>query len=184
MPPFFFAEQQEVCRRGAKSITEVQGEILLKTQHHFKVTARADRIDLYPNAPATVIDYKTGSPPSFKEVSSGNSPQLSLEALILSKGGFENIPPQEVGNLEYWHLGRHPKKYSFIKEKTSPTQFTEFMEKTEKGVTQLIKTFEKSDTHYEVCPVASANPKFNDYEHLARQQEWAHADDEGETDGT
>ena len=37
---------------------------------------------------------------------------------------------------------------------------------------------------YEVCPIANASPKFNDYEHLARQQEWGHVDDEGDQDGS
>ena len=184
MLPFFFKEQEEANRLRAQSVTEVQGSIFLKTQRSFKLTARADRIDLYPNQAAAVIDYKTGSPPTFKEVSSGNSPQLSLEALILSKGGFENIPSAKVGDLQYWHLGRHPKKYSFMKGKNAPTDFNKFIKETENGVTELIKVFEKSDTCYEVCPVNSANPKFNDYEHLARQQEWAHADDEGENNGT
>ncbi len=184
MLPFFLAEQQEANRLRVKSITEVQGSIPLKTNRSFKLTARADRIDLYQNQPAIVIDYKTGSPPSFREVSLGNSPQLSLEALILSKGGFDGVSSQKVGDLQYWHLGRHPKKYSFMKGKNAPSDFKEFMIKTEYGVTELIKTFENPKTPYEVCPVSNNAPKFNDYEHLARKQEWAHADDEGDQDGT
>lgn len=86
-------------------------------------------------------------------------------------------------NLQYWHLGRDPKKSSLIKESEISKDLSEFLDKTEHGVKELIKTFEIPETCYEVCPVASNNPKFNDYEHLARQQEWAHAEEEGETDG-
>ena len=61
MLPFFSDEQEETQQLGAKSVTEVQGAISLNTKRSFKLTARADRIDLYQNHPATIIDYKTGS---------------------------------------------------------------------------------------------------------------------------
>ena len=185
MIPFFLNEQKEAKKARIKSISEVNGKIVFNDiKRPFTLTARADRIDIATNLGATVIDYKTGTPPSFKEVSTGNSPQLSLEALILSKGGFEGIPAQKVANLQYWHLGRQPKKTSLIKEKEISKDLTEFLNKTENGVKELIKTFEKSETRYEVCPVVRNNPKFNDYEHLARQQEWAHAEEEGDADRT
>ena len=102
----------------------------------------------------------------------------------MSKGGFEGISPQKIKDLQYWHLGRHPKKVSFKNEKNIPADFNEFLNQTEKGVTNLISAFEKETTPYEVCPVASSSPKFNDYEHLSRSQEWAHAEEEGESDGS
>ena len=39
-----------------------------------------------------MLDYKTGAPPSDKQVLSGLSPQLTLEAAILRQGGFKDIP--------------------------------------------------------------------------------------------
>ena len=185
MIPFFLNEQKEAEKSRTKSVSEVKGKIVFdKMKRPFTLTARADRIDITPNQGAYVIDYKTGQVPKFKDVSKGNSPQLSLEALILSKGGFENLSTQKIADLQYWNLGRHPEKQSFMKNKYAPNNFEEFLQKTENGVKDLIKTFEEETTRYEVCPVASNNPKFNDYEHLARQQEWAHAEDEGESDGT
>ena len=185
MIPFFLNEQKEAEKSRTKSVSEVKGKIVFdKMKRPFTLTARADRIDITPNQGAYVIDYKTGQVPKFKDVSKGNSPQLSLEALILSKGGFENLSTQKIADLQYWNLGRHPEKQSFMKNKYAPNNFEEFLQKTENGVKDLIKTFEEETTRYEVCPVASNKPKFNDYEHLARQQEWAHAEDEGESDGT
>ncbi|MBR6231884.1 MAG: PD-(D/E)XK nuclease family protein [Alphaproteobacteria bacterium] len=183
--PFFLAQQKELEKTRTKSVTETEGKIVFdEFKHPFTLTARADRIDIAPNQGATIIDYKTGTSPKFKEVSNGNSPQLSLEALILSKGGFQDLSSQKILDLQYWHLGRHPQINSFIKSKSAPQNFDEFLEKTETGVKNLVKTFEDPKVCYEVCPVASNNPKFNDYEHLSRQQEWAHADDEGEADGS
>lgn len=185
MLPFFIAEQQEAKKQRTKSTTEIQGKIVLdKMKRPFTLTARADRIDIIPNQGAMVIDYKTGTPPSFKDVSKGDAPQLSLEALILSKGGFEGLAQQKIADLQYWHLGRSPKKCSLIKGKNAPENFNEFLNQTEQGLCHLIQHFEKETTPYEVCPVKTSSPKFNDYEHLARQQEWAHAEDEGEENGT
>jgi len=107
-----------------------------------------------------------------------------LEALILSEGGFEGLSATKIADLQYWHLGRHPKKSSLMKGKNAPADLEEFLRETQKGVTNLVRIFEKESTPYEVSPVANSAPKFNDYEHLSRQQEWAHAEDEGESDGT
>ena len=183
--PFFLTEQKELEKMRTKSVTEIEGKIVLdKLGRPFTLTARADRIDITPNQGATIIDYKTGMPPTMKELSKGDAPQLSLEALILSKGGFDEMSPQKINDLQYWHLGRHPKKISFLKAKTAPNDFDSFLIQTEQGLSNLINIFEKQTTPYEVSPIAASKPKFNDYEHLSRQQEWAHAEEEGETDGS
>ncbi|MGN0919559.1 MAG: PD-(D/E)XK nuclease family protein [Alphaproteobacteria bacterium] len=184
MLPFFIAEQKEAQKLRTKSKTEIQGKIVLnQLKRPFTLTARADRIDIIPNQGAVLIDYKTGIPPSFTKVLKGDSPQLSLEALILSKGGFEGLSAKQIADLQYWYLGRHPKKVSLKKSKNAP-EFNAFLHQTETGVVNLIAAFEKDSTPYEVSPVASSAPVFNDYEHLSRNQEWAHAEEEGEEDGT
>ncbi len=38
-----------------------------------------------------IVDYKTGQPPTGKQVRMGLSPQLTLEAAILREGGFDGI---------------------------------------------------------------------------------------------
>ena len=38
-----------------------------------------------------ILDYKTGQPPTGKQVRMGLSPQLTLEAAILREGGFAGI---------------------------------------------------------------------------------------------
>ncbi len=59
----------------------------------FKLTVRADRIERLKDGRYAVLDYKTGAPPSDKQVLTGLSPQLTLEAAILRQGGFKDIPP-------------------------------------------------------------------------------------------
>ena len=110
MIPFFLSEQKEAEKTRTKSISEVKGKIVFEDiKRPFTLTARADRIDITPNLGATVIDYKTGSPPKFKEVSSGNSPQLSLEALILSRDAGPGPGTARAGSPQRQPRGgRHP----------------------------------------------------------------------------
>ena len=55
----------------------------------FTLTARADRIERKQDGRFAILDYKTGAPPSDKQVSLGLSPQMTLEAAILREGGFD-----------------------------------------------------------------------------------------------
>jgi ATP-dependent helicase/nuclease subunit B len=65
---------------------------------------RADRLDLLPDGAIRLVDYKTGAPPSAKDVRAGTAPQLALEALLAEQGGFEGVAAAPVGALEYWKL--------------------------------------------------------------------------------
>ena len=58
-------------------------------------------------APIAILDYKTGQPPTGKQVRMGLSPQLTLEAAILREGGFDGIPAGvSVSELAYVRLQR------------------------------------------------------------------------------
>ena len=63
-----------------------------------------------PTARFAILDYKTGQPPTGKQVRMGLSPQLTLEAAILREGGFEGIDAgASVGELVYVRLsGNNP----------------------------------------------------------------------------
>jgi ATP-dependent helicase/nuclease subunit B len=71
----------------------------------FDLTAKADRIEFLKDGTAVVVDYKTGAPPSAKEVRAGWSPQLTLEAAMLSSGAFRDVPMREVATAIYLPLG-------------------------------------------------------------------------------
>ena len=48
------------------------------------------------------------------------------------------------------------------------------------GLLSLIKAFDDSEAPYYCLPYAPYAPRFNDYEHLGRVQEWAVSDFESE----
>ena len=57
----------------------------------FEVFAKADRIDVDAEGRATVIDYKTGIPPTQRAVAAGYAPQLPLEGAILRHGSYNFV---------------------------------------------------------------------------------------------
>src|SRR5690606_1609621 len=69
-----------------------------------RLTGIADRIDMLKSGGADIIDYKTGMNPSVKQARSLLDPQLSLEAAVLLRGGFKNVPRATPKDLHYVRL--------------------------------------------------------------------------------
>ena len=69
-----------------------------------KVFGKADRIDRLPDGKLAVVDYKTGAPPSGKQVAQGYALQLGTLGLMAERGAFENLWG-EAARFEYWSLG-------------------------------------------------------------------------------
>jgi ATP-dependent helicase/nuclease subunit B len=135
----------------------------------FTLKARADRIDKHRAGGAVIVDYKTGAPPSQRDVASGASPQLALEALITAGGGFDGLAPQPDYTGEYWHVAG-----TFDKCKIVPRQFD--MQATEDSLRALVQLYLLGDAPFTALPRAPR--EYNDYKHLARTAEWAFAADE------
>ena len=75
----------------------------------FKLTTRADRIEQLADGTFAILDYKTGAPPTERQVRTGLSPQLTLEGAILRAGGFKDVPSGSLGAFAYVALrGREP----------------------------------------------------------------------------
>ena len=90
----WFAEWEAARRGGIAAIAaEIRGEIEIPLDNAriFTLSARADRIERRRDGGYAILDYKTGQPPTGKQVRMGLSPQLTLEAAILREGGFADI---------------------------------------------------------------------------------------------
>ena len=78
----------------------------------FTLRTRADRIEHLRDGSYAILDYKTGRPPTAPQVSSGLTPQLTLEGAILRAGQFEGIPAgASIAELIYVALrGGEPRR--------------------------------------------------------------------------
>lgn len=176
----WFLDHEKQWRKGAKvGQTETRGTYTLPDSG-FIVTAKADRIDVLDTGDAAIIDYKTGGTPGAGEIRAGFAPQLPLEGLILQKGGYPDIPANDVGYMGFWKLsgGATAGDDITINPKKDET-LQDFVTMAESGLAVLVKTFADEKTAYLSLPRPKAAPPaaFQDYAHLARVQEWAALDD-------
>jgi ATP-dependent helicase/nuclease subunit B len=151
--------------------TEIRGRLEFDGRAGaFTLTAKADRIDRLADGRLAIIDYKTGVVPSHTEIGLGLSPQLPLEAAIALSGGFTGVPAAGIGALAFWRLsgGEPPGEERPIKG--DPTALAEL---THGGTEALIWAFDDPATPYCSQPRPAHAPRFDDYAHLARVQEWS-----------
>jgi ATP-dependent helicase/nuclease subunit B len=97
-----WVEQQIVSHpERVPAVIEKWGEMDVRGVTIF---GKADRIDRLPDGKLAVVDYKTGAPPSGKQVSEGYALQLGTLGLMAERGAFENLQGQ-AARFEYWSLG-------------------------------------------------------------------------------
>ncbi len=171
---WFVGQQKKRQEETAKILCEQEGKISFKTKGgDFSLRCVADRIDLKNDGSVTLIDYKTGKLPATNTVLAGYSPQLPLEAAILQQNGFENIKNKTATAMEYWRLrgqqdGAMIRKITTDKEKTA-----EEADKALQRLKDLINTYDDPQTPYLATPDTSVSLQYNDFDHLARFDEWA-----------
>jgi ATP-dependent helicase/nuclease subunit B len=176
----------EIARRGnvAEIAAEIRGEIAipLDNERTFHLSARADRIERRPDGTFAVLDYKTGQPPTGKQVRMGLSPQLTLEAAILREGGFPNIPAgSSVSQIAYVRLsGNNPpgeqKPLELkIKQSDQPQPPDIAAAEARSKLEALIRAFESEDQAYTSLNLSMWSNRYGSYDDLARIKEWSAA---------
>ncbi|MEZ5667606.1 MAG: double-strand break repair protein AddB [Alphaproteobacteria bacterium] len=160
----------------ARIHTEIAGSrAFLAPGGPFTLTAKADRLDVGRDGTVTVIDYKTGKPPSANMVLAGYAPQLPLEGAILRDGGFPDVGAPAAIALHYWQLkGRDP-----VAEVTraggGKADPAALIDDAETGFARLVARFDDPATAYLCRPSPAMAPDYDDYVHLARVAEWSTA---------
>jgi ATP-dependent helicase/nuclease subunit B len=141
----------------------------------FTLLTRADRIEHLRDGSYTILDYKTGQPPTSPQVTSGLTPQLTLEGAILRAGRFEGIPAgASISEIAYVALrgGEPPGAFRPIKfDDNTPDQSAD---EALSALTKLVTKFEDESIGY----LSKERPMFlhrggGDYDHLARVKEWS-----------
>jgi ATP-dependent helicase/nuclease subunit B len=147
----------------------------------FKLTVRADRIECLSDGRYAILDYKTGAPPTEKQVRAGLSPQLTLEAAILRQGGFKVIPAgATVGELLYVRLrgGAEAGKEMPIEFENSTVD--EQADNALARLAGLLAKFADPSTPYYSLLHPMWATHYGTYDHLARVQEWSLIGDDEE----
>jgi ATP-dependent helicase/nuclease subunit B len=176
----------EIVRRGNVSAiaAEIRGEIPipLDNERTFVLSARADRIEHRSDGTFAILDYKTGQPPTGKQVRMGLSPQLTLEAAILREGGFEGIPADSsVSDLTYVRLsGNNPPGEQRtlelkINKGDQPQPPDVAADEARRKLEALIRAFENEDQAYTSLNLSMWSNRYGAYDDLARIKEWSAA---------
>jgi ATP-dependent helicase/nuclease subunit B len=179
----------EVARRDhlAGIFAEISGEIpiLLDHERTFVLSARADRIERRPDGSFAILDYKTGQPPTGKQVRMGLSPQLTLEAAILREGGFAGIAAgASVSELTYVRLsGNNPpgeeKRLELKVKNETPQSPDEAAKYARAQLEVLIRKFEDEKEPYTSLNLSMWSNRYGEYDDLARIKEWSAAGGRG-----
>ena len=165
----------------SKLHAEIHGSVQLPVDGMtFTLSARADRIEQRADGTYAVLDYKTGSPPSGKQVRVGLSPQLTLESVIIREGGFKDIPAGgSVSELIYVRLtgnqpagAEMPIDLSRIQGR-DPITPDEAADEAREKLIGLIRAFNNETQAYTSLNLAMWTNRYGEYDDLARIKEWS-----------
>jgi ATP-dependent helicase/nuclease subunit B len=181
----WFADWELARRDNIERIAaEIRGEIKipLDNERIFTLSARADRIEQRRDGSFAILDYKTGQPPTGKQVRMGLSPQLTLEAAILREGGFDRIDAgSSVGELVYVRLsGNNPPGEQRtlelkVRNNDTPQSPDAAAAYAREQLEALIRKFESEDTAYTSLNLSMWSNRYGAYDDLARIKEWSAA---------
>jgi ATP-dependent helicase/nuclease subunit B len=182
----WLARWEQDRRAGIAAMrAEIRGEIFLPLggERRFRLYGRADRIEQWRDSGYVILDFKTGDPPSAKQVRAGIAPQLTLEAAILRRGGFKDLDPAiPIDALVYVKLkGGEPAGDE------CPVDFKELLPDAAADhalarLTELAIKFEDEQTPYRSLVLPMWVNRYGTYDDLARVKEWSATGDAGEAE--
>jgi len=168
----WFIEQEKLRRaKGISIFAEREGSLPIDIGNEsFALTARIDRLEVDKNDNATLIDYKTGALPKDSDVEKVLTAQLPIEALISTEGVLN--PPLtckvNVTGMEYWRLAG-----SATQCKIKPLDnVATLMATCKEMLTTLLTRYADPAQPFSAATNAKQLPRYNDYAHLTRRQEW------------
>jgi len=165
--PWLVEAEQERASQGRIAAQEIKG-VRQATEFDFKLTAKADRLDLDPKGQLMIYDYKSGKPPGRKEINHFDK-QLQLEAAIAAAGGFKNMAPLSVSTLEYISLkGPNDSLAVPVTDTLADDTWAELI--------QLLRCHFENGVGYGARLKMQKDQYGSDYDHLSRFGEWEETD--------
>jgi len=166
------AFEHERRAEGGEIFIETRGawRLPLSDGSTFLLTAVADRIEVDRRGHAYVFDYKTGAPPSLKQVGAGWSPQLTLEAAMIEAGAFADVGAHPVQGAAYVGL-KDGGDTQWLEWKDM--DFADVVAKHRDEVERMLSQYRDAATPYPSRPFVAFVAGAGDYDHLARVKEWS-----------
>jgi ATP-dependent helicase/nuclease subunit B len=184
MGEFVIAEEEKLRAQNGllRCLTEHKGSLTLNlTGGDVEIFATADRLDELAGGGWRILDYKTGQVPGATQVIAGAAPQLALEAMILEAGGYPTISADaKAAALVYWKLsgGEEPGKEKNLGARADDG--SRFADLARVRIAALAERMLLGDAPFESRPHPARGTPGDDYDHLARVDEWASGDGDGE----
>lgn len=170
---------------------ETSGALELPIGDHevFTLSGRADRIEIRRDGAAAILDYKTGQVPSDRVVGVGFSPQMTLQAAMLMRGGFSRVPSaDDTPDLLYAKIGG---RAGFVPPgPVAPARgdtrtMAEIVAAHVEGLAALVRRYGLDGEGYVSRPYPQYANRYSAYDHLARVKEWSGSGlGAGEEDGS
>ncbi len=170
---WFVGQERERRATLATIFTEVQGEMCISgPAGAFRIHGRADRIDVLRRGGAAIIDYKTGSIPTDKQVRELLAPQLPIEAAMLAAGGFPTVGTMEPKELVYVRFSGGAEAGSWKPLKIGGAEAAEIALAL---LTRYVVAFDDPTKGYVSRAIPFRSDLVGTYDHLARYGEWTAA---------
>ena len=155
------------------AVAEQPGTVHIKG---IAVRGRVDRIDRTADGDLVIIDYKTGMPPSTKQINAGFALQLGLIGYMAEALAIKGVSGT-ASHFEYWSLAKKKDIFGHIAEPTSTRAADDKPERADFvafAVAQAEAAISKwilGNTPF----TAKLHPEYaiyGDYDQLMRLQEW------------
>jgi ATP-dependent helicase/nuclease subunit B len=172
-------EEEVLLRQNLHSLfAEVRGATpLMAGGEEFTLSAIADRLDVLDDGSVRIIDYKTGKPPSADEVKSGFSPQLTLEAAILERGGFAELRNHEAMSASYIQLSGGATVGKIVNLTDQSGNFKNLSREHWDGLQRKLGFLLQPDFKFLPRVKAFKEDREEEYDHLSRHLEWSMRDE-------
>ena len=164
----WFVSQERARQQDARPVLfEKTGVVDIK-KPPFRITAKADRIDIDTLGLARAYDYKTGVAPSENQQMQFDV-QLLVTAALICEGGFKDILPRDVADARYISLAGEGKEVPAPLVDCPP-------EKTMAMLIKLIEAYRDPDMGYSARNKMHKDIYGSDYDQLSRFGEWDASD--------
>jgi ATP-dependent helicase/nuclease subunit B len=169
---WFLGLERERKREILRSHVEVKGDYAVTPG--FTLKGRADRIDIFEDGSAAILDYKTGRVPSDTQIDTLLAPQLPLEAAMLMNGAFGEVRASSVRTLIHIRLTGGEREGELRSTKFDVN--AKAMEALARLAAQVARYANQAQPYLSRA-VPERMGDTGDYDHLARVAEWTLAED-------